>query len=113
MDIARPEIARKRRTKRIIYGGVGLVLVSSITWGLSKLRPAAPDVDRNVLYFGMVKRGPMIRDCRGIGILTPVEEAIQWVPALTEGRVVKRLVLPGTSVKASTEIGRASCRERV
>ena len=104
MDIPRPEAARKRRIKRLIYGGVGLVLVSSITWALSKLKPAAPDVDRNVLYFGMVKRGPMIRDCRGIGILTPVEEAIQWVPALTEGRVVKRLVLPGTSVKASTVI---------
>src|SRR5438477_11319159 len=102
MDIARPEIARKRRTKRIIYGGVGLVLVSSITWGLSKLRPAAPDVDRNVLYFGTVKRGPMIRDCRGIGVLTPVEDAIQWVPALTEGRVQKRLVLAGSPVTADT-----------
>jgi HlyD family secretion protein len=102
MDIPRPELARKRRIKRIMYGGVGLVLVSSITWALSKLRPAAPDVDRNVLYFGTVKRGPMIREVRGLGILTPVE--IQWVPALTEGRVVKRLVLPGTPVKASTVI---------
>lgn len=104
MDIARPELAKKRRNKRIVYGAVGLVLVSSITWGLSKLRPAAPDVDRNVLYYGTVKRGPMIRDCRGIGILTPVEEAIQWVPALTEGRVQKRLVLPGSPVKADTVI---------
>ena len=102
MDIPRPELARKRRIKRLIYGGVGLVLVSSITWALSKLKPAAPDVDRNVLYFGTVKRGPMIRDVRGLGTLTPVE--IQWVPALTEGRVVKRLVLPGTPVKANTVI---------
>ena len=102
MDIPRTEAARKRRIKRAIYVAVGLVLVTSITWGLSKLKPAAPDVDRNVLYFGAVKRGPMVRDVRGLGTLTPVE--IQWVPALTNGRVVERRVLPGTSVKADTVI---------
>jgi HlyD family secretion protein len=49
-----------------------------------------------------VKRGPMLRDVRGLGTLVP--ETVWVIPAATEGRVQKRYLLPGTPVKAGTAI---------
>jgi len=42
----------------------------------------------------------MVREVRGLGTLVP--EQILWIPATTDGRVEKILVLPGTVVKADT-----------
>lgn len=71
-----------------------------ITMGLSRLKPAAPGVDRSTVWIDTVKRGPMLRQVRGLGTLTPVD--IQWIPAATDGRVEKIAVLPGTAVQPST-----------
>jgi HlyD family secretion protein len=68
--------------------------------GLSKLKPAAPAVERAALWIDTVKRGPMLRQVRGLGTLVPQD--IRWIPAVTEGRVDRILVLPGTAVKADT-----------
>jgi HlyD family secretion protein len=99
MDIPRPSAARSKRIRRIIYAVVGLLVVGSVTVGLSRLKPAAPEVDRSTVWVDTVKRGPMLIEDRGLGTLVP--EDILWIPAVTDGRVVKRL-LPGIKVKADT-----------
>ena len=72
MDIARPEEEkRRRRFRRFMYAGAGLLLVVVITAALSRLKPAAPTVDRSTIWTDTVKRGPMLRDVRGLGTLVP------------------------------------------
>jgi HlyD family secretion protein len=101
MDIARPAtVARQRKRRRIVYAAIGVVAVALVTMGLSRLKPAAPGVDRSTVWIDSVKRGPMLRQVRGLGTLTPVD--IQWIPAATDGRVEKIPVLPGTAVQPNT-----------
>ena len=102
MDVPRPFAAKARRRRQIIYVAVGVALVASVTMGVSKLKPAAPAVDRSGLWIDTVRRGPMVRQVHGIGILTP--EEIRWIPTITDGRVEKILVRPGTLVKADTVV---------
>jgi len=99
MDIARPSNARKKRIRQIVYAVVGLAAVALVSFGLSRLKPAAPTVERAVVWPAKVERGPMVRQVRGLGTLTP--EDIRWIPATTQGRVEKIILRPGTPVKAS------------
>ena len=71
----------------------------ALSLGLSRLRPAAPTVDSTV-WIDEVKRGPMVRQVRGLGTLVP--EEIRWIAAATDGRVERLVVLPGTPVEADT-----------
>jgi len=100
MDIPRKSAARQRRIRLIIYIALGCIAVPLITWGLSRLKPAAPEVDGGTVWRDTVKRGPMDLQERGIGTLVPYD--IQYVPAITNGRVAKRLALAGTIVKSDT-----------
>lgn len=100
MDIPRTSAAQQRRRRRIFYGVVGLLLVVLITMGLSRLKPAAPGVERSTVVVDTVKRGSMLRQVRGLGTLVP--EDIRWLPALADGRVEKILIRPGTPVNAET-----------
>ena len=100
MDIRREDLIRQRRTRRIIYSVVGLLAIGSVTFGVSRLKPAAPSVDKATVWVDTVKRGPMLLEVRGLGSLVP--EEILVVPAPTDGRVARRLLLPGSSVKADT-----------
>src|SRR5881392_1100072 len=102
MDIARPSNARKKRIRQALYAGLGLLAVVLVSVGLSRLKPAAPTVERAVVWPDTVKRGPMVRQVRGLGTLTP--EDIRWIPATTQGRVEKIILRPGTSVKANDVI---------
>lgn len=102
MDIARPEIKRRKMIRRYVYAGVAVVAVVLVTAALARLKPAAPSVDRSTIWTDTVKRGSMLREVRGLGTLVP--ETIQVVPAVSAGRVEKRFVLPGTALKASTVI---------
>lgn len=102
MDIPRPEIARKKRRRLIIYIVVGLALLALVTLGLTRLQPAAPSVERSTVWIDVVKRGNMLRQVRGLGTLTPTD--IRWIPAIMEGRVERVLILPGTKVKANDVI---------
>jgi HlyD family secretion protein len=72
------------------------------TIAISRLKPAVPSVDRSTVWIDTVKRGPMVRQVRGLGTLVP--EEIRWVAANTEGRVEKIIVWPGTQVEAETVI---------
>jgi HlyD family secretion protein len=98
MDIARPSNVRKKRIRNAIYAFVGLLVVVLVSVGLSRLKPAAPTVERAVVWPDTVKRGPMVRQVRGLGTLTP--EDIRWIPATTQGRVERIILRPGTSVKS-------------
>jgi HlyD family secretion protein len=102
MDIARPSNAKKKRIRQAIYAGVGLLAVVLVSVGLSRLKPAAPTVERAVVWPDTVKRGPMVRQVRGLGTLTP--EDIRWIPATTQGRVDRIILRPGTAVKADSVI---------
>jgi HlyD family secretion protein len=102
MDIARPNAARQKRRRQIIYIAVGIVFLVLVTMGLSRLKPAAPTVERSTVWIDTVKRGSVLRQVRGLGTLVPMEGSIQWIPAITEGRVEKIIELPGTSVKPDT-----------
>jgi len=102
MDIARPSNARKKRIRQAIYGAVLMLAVVLVSFGLSRLKPAAPTVERAVVWPAKVERGPMVRQVRGLGTLTP--EDIRWIPATTQGRVEKIILRPGTSVKSNDVI---------
>jgi RND family efflux transporter MFP subunit len=102
MDIARPNVARQKRRRQIIYVAVGIVALALVTMGLSRLKPAAPTVERSTVWVDTVKRGSVLRQVRGLGTLVPMEGSIQFLPAVTEGRVDKILQLPGAQVKADT-----------
>lgn len=100
MDIPRPDQSRKKRRRRILYSVLVVVALVAITFGLSRLKPAAPTVEKASILIDTVKRGQMLRQVRGNGTLVP--EQIQFVQAETDGRVERILVLPGTEVKADT-----------
>ena len=69
-----------------------------ISVAVSKLKPAAPSVPEGTLWFGTVKRGPMVREVRGAGTLVP--EDIRWIPATTSGRVEKIILRAGRDRQA-------------
>lgn len=102
MDIQRPSNARAKKIRRIVYASVAILLVGGVTYGLSRLRPAAPTVDRATIWPDEVKRGPMLREVRGLGTLVP--EEIRWIPAQTDSRVERIVIRPGAIVKPDTII---------
>ena len=99
MDIPRE---KKKSPKKYILGGVAVLAVGGTTVALSQLDPAAPPVDRAVVWLGHVERKELKVQVRGPGTLVP--EQIRWVSAVTSGRVERKLKLPGDSVGAETVI---------
>jgi HlyD family secretion protein len=102
MDIARPEFKRQKQRRQVLLASVAVVVVAVATVGVSRLRPAAPSVERGTVWTDTVKRGSMLRQVRGLGSLIPSEESVRQIPAETEATVVRIRVLPGTQVKADT-----------
>ncbi|HEU4926508.1 MAG TPA: HlyD family efflux transporter periplasmic adaptor subunit [Vicinamibacterales bacterium] len=103
VDIARPpSVIRKKKIRRAIYGAVALIVVAGITVGVSRLKPAAPTVDRATVWVDTVKRGQMLREVRGSGTLVP--EDIRWISATTAGRVQRIVLRAGAIVEPNTVI---------
>jgi len=102
MDIQRPSNARAKKIRRIAYGTVALILLGGVTYALSKLKPAAPSVDAGTVWSDSVKRGPMLREVRGLGTLVP--EDIRWVAAQTDAHVDKWVLRPPAIVKPNSII---------
>ncbi|MEP6822819.1 MAG: HlyD family efflux transporter periplasmic adaptor subunit [Chthoniobacterales bacterium] len=100
MDVPRAGVAKKKRQKRIIMIALVVLGLIAATFGLSRLKPAVPSVDRSTVWIDTVKRGPMVRQVRGLGTLVP--EEIRWIAAVTEGRVDKIVVRPGAEVRPDT-----------
>jgi HlyD family secretion protein len=102
VDIARPDIAKAKRLRRIVYGTGTLVVLSVFSWWVFQLEPAAPRVERDTVYMDTVERGEMIRNVRGTGTLVP--EQIRWISAITSGTVERIVLQPGVSVEPDTII---------
>src|SRR3954471_119425 len=102
MDIPRKSAAKKRLIKRIVVSILVLGVVG-VLYGLSlRLKPAAPPVEMSTVWPDTVRRGPMLREVRGLGTLVP--EDTMLITARTEGRIERILIRPGTPVKADSVV---------
>lgn len=103
MDIKRPPKSKiKKKIRNAVMIVIGLAAIGGITYGLTKLKPAAPTLDRSTAVIETVKRGEMVRDVRGNGTLVP--DVTRWVPAPADGRVERILLKAGVEVDPSTVI---------
>ncbi|MEP6685924.1 MAG: HlyD family efflux transporter periplasmic adaptor subunit [Verrucomicrobiota bacterium] len=100
MDVPRPDVARKKRKRRIMIISAAALGLIVVTFAISRLKPAVPSIDRSSVWIDTVKRGPMVRQVRGLGTLVP--EEIHWIAANTECRVEKILIRPGARVEPDT-----------
>src|ERR1700744_2969858 len=104
MDIARPDSKAKKTRRRIVTIAVAILVLAGVTFAVMRLKPAAPTVERSVVWTDTVKRGNLIRQVRGNGTLVPREDSIRQIAAQTNATVNRILVLPGSKVKADTVI---------
>lgn len=106
MDIVRDEsVKKKKRQKQTAMIVVAVIAVLGATLGVSKLKPALQSVDEGTIWPDTVKRGSMLRQVRGLGVLSPIPEDVRLIPAETDARVERILVLPGgTPIPADTVI---------
>jgi HlyD family secretion protein len=95
MDIQRPSNARAKKIRRIVYVALAIISLAGVSYGVSRLRPAAPAVDKATIWTDDVKRGPMLIEVHGLGTLVP--EDIRWIPAQTDSRVDRILIHAGTT----------------
>jgi len=105
MDIARPDLKKKRRRRMVLWSVAGVIVLSSLAFAVSRLKPASPTVDRSTIWTDTVKRGPLVRQVRSsTGSLVPREDSIELIPAQTDATVVRIRVLPGAQVTPDTVI---------
>lgn len=97
MDIKR---APPSKRKQYIAWGSGIVAVVLVSLGISKLKPAAPSVERATLWVDSVKRGELLREVRAAGTLVP--EHMRIIAAVTAGRIEQLPVRPGVTVNPNT-----------
>src|SRR5260370_34683678 len=107
MEKKRPARERvKKGIRAALFAILGLAAAGEIPVGLTKLKPAAPTLDRSTAVIDTVKRGQMLRQVHGIGTLVP--QLTRWVPAPADGRVEKILVKAGVEVGSDTVIAELS-----
>jgi HlyD family secretion protein len=102
MDIARPDLIRQLRRRRLLWAVAGVAVVALISVLLARLEPAVPSVERSSLWTNSVQRGDFFRQVRGNGTLVP--EQIQFVQAETAGTVERIFIQPGAEVFADSVI---------
>lgn len=102
MDVKRPSQAKAKARKRLFLIGGTVLAFALITFALSRLKPAVPSVERNLVWIGTVERGEMLRQVRGLGTLIP--EDIRWIAARTPGRVDRIILRPGAVVQPTDVI---------
>lgn len=105
MDIQRPaSVARRKKVRRILFAIAAALVVGLVSVVLGQLKPAAPSVERSSVWVDTVKRGPMLRQVRGLGTLLPVDEARRWIPSSTQGRIERIVLRPGATVTPDTVV---------
>ena len=105
MDIARPDIKRKKKRQTVLWTGAAVILVGVLAVIVMRLKPAVPTVDRSTIWTDTVKRGPLVRQVRSsTGVLAPREDSIELIPAQTDATVVRIRILPGAQVTPDTII---------
>ena len=99
MDFARTAPPSR---KKYYAGAAGILVVLALTVAVGRLKPAVPVVERQNLLIDTVQQGPMVFQVRGTGTLQPVD--VRWLAAVSDCRVEKIRVYPGSTVKADTVI---------
>jgi RND family efflux transporter MFP subunit len=102
MDIARPDIRKKKLRRNIALFAIVAVGVTAAAWAVMRLKPAIPTQDASTIWPDTVKRGDFTVNVRGLGTLTPREESIELIPAQTDATITRIRVLPGTKVDPDT-----------
>ena len=102
MDIPRTGARRRKIIRWTAFAAVVVAVLLAGFLTIPRLKPAAPGVDMSTLWPDTVKRGPMLREVRGLGTLVPEESML--IPATTDGRVQRILIRPGTPVKADSVV---------
>jgi HlyD family secretion protein len=102
MDVARHSGTRRQTLRRLAYAAGALLVVGFASGALAGLKPAVPRVEASTLWHDTVRRGAMVRQVRGVGVLVP--ERLRYVAAPSAGRVERVLVQPGTAVASDTVI---------
>ena len=100
MDVKREGVARKKIIRRVLYLTVITVAVALAAWRVSQLKPAVPVVEAATVWPDTVKRGPLVREVRGLGTLVP--EDIQWIQAAFDSQVSRIMARSGDDVKPNT-----------
>jgi HlyD family secretion protein len=102
MDIARPDIKKKKFRRNIVWIAGAVIVLTAAAVGVYRLKPAIPTVDASTIWPDTVKRGNFVVQVRGLGTLVPREDSIQLIPAQTDATVVRIRVLPGATVTPDT-----------
>lgn len=108
MDIALPPPNPMK--KRLLAGGV-VLSVLGLLFGLNRLKPAAPEVDRQSLLIDHVQEGAMVFQVRGTGVLVPVD--VRMITAQVPCKVERILLFPGAEVRDDSVIAELSSPELV
>jgi HlyD family secretion protein len=90
----------KSKKKQYIIWGAGIAAIVLVSLGISKLKPAAPSVERATLWVDSVRRGELLREVRAAGTLVP--EHVRIIAAVTAGRIEALPVRPGVQVNPGT-----------
>src|SRR5450432_2607412 len=102
MDVQRQGVKKRKVIRWIIFGVIFTGVLGAATYGVRQLKPALPSVEAGTVWPDTVRRGPMLRQVHGLGSLVP--EEVVWISAVTDGRVEKIFIQPGTLVKPDTVI---------
>jgi HlyD family secretion protein len=97
MDIARPELAQQKQRKRLILAGVGALIFAASAYAIFNMEPAMPSLDKATVSTDTVKRGDLMIEVRGIGVLVP--KTTRWIAAETSARVERIVVKRVTHVR--------------
>ena len=114
MDIERKDLKRHNTRRGWLIGIAAGALALAAVAGVGLLGPALPLVDRNSVWIDTVKRGQMLREVRGQGVLSPKE--IRWITAQTAATVERIGIKPGAVVAADTvlmELGSPAATEEL
>lgn len=102
MDIARPNLAHRKRRRLIFIVAGTVILLAALTWVTALVGPAAPRVARDSVWIDTVRRGPLQLKVRGVGTLVPEDQ--RWLTARTTGRVETLDLLPGAALEEGSLI---------
>jgi HlyD family secretion protein len=102
MDVQRKGVKKRKIIRWAVIGFVLSAAAGGAVYGLKHLEPALPSVEAGTVFPGTVRRGEMLRQVHGLGSLVP--EEVVWISAVTDGRVEKINILPGTPVRPDTII---------
>src|SRR5579872_7004875 len=100
MDVKREGVGKHKMIRRVLYLVVVVAVVAVAGWRVSLLKPAVPVVEVATIWPDTVKRGPMVREVRGLGTLVP--EDILWFQAEFDSQVSRILARSGDDVKPNT-----------